>query len=104
MPSVLPLSTVVSVSITAAPSLPQVPDINTLAILTQDLTPGGWAGGQAYAIYFNAAGVAADFGVTSNTYAIAQGFFSQQPNPLAAGGYLVVIPRLQSPSLESVVA
>lgn len=102
--SVLPLSTVISVSITAAPVLPQVPNINTLAIITQDATPGGWAGGQAFAIYFTAAGVAADFGVNSNTYAIAQGFFAQQPNPLNAGGYLVVIPRLQSPSLESVVA
>jgi len=102
--SVLPLSTVVSVSITSAPSLPQVPNINTLAIITQDLTPGGWAGGQAFAIYFDLAEVAVDFSVTSNTYAIAQGFFAQNPNPLAAGGYLVIIPRLQSPSLESVVA
>lgn len=102
--SVLPLSTVISVSITAAPSLPQVPNINTMAIITQDPNPGGWAGGQAFAIYFTASAVADDFGVNSNTYAIAQGFFAQQPNPLAANGYLVVIPRLQSPSLESVTA
>ena len=104
MTSVLPLSTVVNVSITSAPSLPQVPNINTMAIITQDPTPGGWAGGQAFAIYFDLSEVAADWGVTSNTYAIAQGFFAQQPNPLAAFGYLVIIPRLQSPSLESVVA
>lgn len=102
--SVLPLSTVISVSITAAPALPQVPNINTLAIITQDLTPGGWSPGQAFQVYFTASAVAADFGVNSNTYAIAQGFFAQQPNSLSAGGYLVVIPRLQSPSLESVVA
>jgi hypothetical protein len=102
--SVLPLSTVVSVSISAAPSLPQVPNVNTLAIITQDLVPSGWASGQAYAVYFDLAEVGDDFGVTGNTYAIAQAFFAQQPNPLAAGGYLVVIPRLQSPSLESVVA
>lgn len=102
--SVLPLSTVISVSITSSPSLPQVPNINTLAIITQDATPGGWAGGQTYAVYFTAAEVASDFGTTSNTYALAQGFFAQQPNPLSAGGYLVVIPRLQSPSLETVVA
>ena len=102
--SVLPLSVVISVSITATPVLPQVPNLNTLAIITQDATPGGWAGGQAFAIYFTAQEVAADFGVNSNTYALAQGFFAQQPNPLSAGGYLVVIPRLQSPSLETVVA
>lgn len=102
--SVLPLSTVISVSITSAPSLPQVPNINTLAIITQDLTPSGWAAGQTFAIYFTLGEVGTDFGVTSNTYAIAQGFFAQQPNPLSAGGYLVVVPRLQSPTLESVVA
>lgn len=104
MSSILPLSTVVSVSITASPSLPQIPNINTLAIITQDATPGGWAGGQAFATYFTLAEVGADWGVNSNTYAIAEGFFAQQPNSLSAGGYLVVIPRLQSPSLETVVA
>src|ERR1035437_182269 len=101
--SILPLSTVVSVSISSAPVLPQVPNINTMAIITQDLVPGGWVGGQAFAIYFTLAAVGVDFGVTSNTYALAQGFFAQNPNPLAAGGYLVVIPRLQSPGLETVV-
>lgn len=101
--NILPLSTVVSVSITAAPSLPQVPNVNTLLIVTRDTTPAGWVGGQAFAIYFTAAQVATDFGVTSNTYALAQAFFAQQPNPLSAGGYLIIAPRLQSPSLETVV-
>lgn len=102
--SILPLSTVVSCSISSAPTLPQVPNINTLLILSQDATPGGWAGGQAFAIYFTLSAVGADWGVNSNTYAIAQAFFAQQPNPLSAGGYLIIAPRQQSPSLESVVA
>ena len=102
--SVLPLSTIVNVSITSSPSLPQVPNINTLAAIVQDAVPSSWASGQAFAQYVTLSQVGVDFGVNSNTYAIAQGFFAQQPNPLSASGYFLAIPRLQSPSLESVVA
>ena len=48
--------------------------------------------------------MATDFGVNSNAYAIANGIFAQNPNILANGGYLVIIPRLTSPSPETVRA
>ncbi|MDE2019613.1 MAG: DUF3383 family protein [Patescibacteria group bacterium] len=104
MSSVFPLSTVISISISQAPSLPQVPNINTIAIITQDNIPAGWSAGQAFAIYTYASAVGSDFGLNSNTYAIANAIFSQNPNPVYAGGYVVVIPRLKSPSLETTEA
>ena len=102
--SVFPESTFVNVTVQGTPSLPAEPNINTLGIVTQDPVPSTWASGQAYAQYSTLTGVGVDFGINSNTYAIAQAAFAQRPNFISAGGYLVVIPRLQSPSLESVQA
>ena len=102
--SIIPLSYTVNVNVFAEPALPVAPNINTCAIITQDPIPATWASGQAFGQYVTAQSVAADFGINSNTYAIANAIFSQKPNLLFGGGQLVVIPRLQSPSLESVVA
>lgn len=103
MTSILDLSNVINVSILSAPSLLGAPNINTAALFSKD-TPSGWAMGQAYAIYTNASAVATDFGSGSNAFKIATAFFAQQPNPISTSGYLVVIPRLQSPSLETTEA
>lgn len=92
---------VVSVSvIPEAPTL-QLGNLSTIALFSQD-APSGWSVGQTYQIYKNPSVVGVDFGVNSNAYAIAQGLFAQNPNVLANSGYLVIIPRLTSPSLESV--
>jgi len=104
MASVFPLSEVITVSISQAPSLPAVPNVNTIAIFTRDNVPSAWSAGQAFEIYTTASTVATDFGINSNTYALANAVFAQNPNPLYAGGYIVVIPRLQSPTLETVEA
>ena len=45
-------------------------------------------------IYLEAPSVAIDFGTASATYRLATMIFSQNPNILSAGGYLVVIPQL----------
>ena len=99
----LPISNVISVTIQSAPTLPGIPNINTLALISQE-SPSGWAPGQVFAIYTDISQVATDWGVNSSAFAIAEAFFAQQPNPLATGGYLVIIPRLQSPSLETAQA
>lgn len=96
----LDLSNVISVTILPTPKVLGVPNINTAALFTQE-APSGWAGGQEFAVYTNASDVATDFGANSSAAAIAAEFFAQQPNPLATDGYLVIIPRLTSPSLES---
>jgi hypothetical protein len=49
-----------------------------------------------YQIYLSPTQVGVDFGSSSNTFAMANAIFSQQPNILANGGYLVVIPYLSS--------
>lgn len=103
MTSILDLSNVINVSILSAPSLLGSPNINTAALFSKEV-PSGWAMGQAYAIYTNASAVATDFGSGSNAFKIATAFFAQQPNPIGTSGYLAIIPRLQSPSLETTQA
>lgn len=104
MPSnnVLDLSNVINVSILPTPVDLGVPNINTAALFSKEAPV--WVGTQAYAIYKNASDVASDFGANSDAAAIAAAFFAQQPNPLISSGYLVIIPRLTSPSLETTQA
>lgn len=97
----LSLANFVTVSLSAAPIGVQEPNVNTLALISSE-TPSGWAGGQTYAVYTSPQQVGIDFGLSSNAYAIAQALFSQTPNPIDTNGYLVIVPRLTSPSLESI--
>lgn len=105
--SVFPLSLITTVTLVPPALVPGVPNQSTICIVTQDPTPGGWAAGQQFATY-NSSGlaqIADDFGIDSNTYAIAQGIYAQSPNIFAVtGAYVVILPRLQSPSLETVPA
>ena len=100
---VLDLTNVISVSVLPTATALGVPNVNTAALFTQE-APSGWAVDQAYAIYKNPSAVATDFGLNSSAYAIAASFFAQTPNPLTTNGYLVIIPRLTAPSLETVQA
>ena len=105
--SVFPLSLITTVTLVPPALVPGVPNQSTICIVTRDPIPGGWAGGQQFATY-NSTGlaqIAADFGIDSDTYAIASEIYAQSPNIFAVtGAYVVVLPRLQSPSLESVPA
>ena len=103
MSSILPLSNVINVTILGVPTLLGEPNINTAALFSKEI-PSGWAGGQVYAIYTAATQVGIDFGTGSKAFAIASAFFAQQPNPITTSGYLVIIPRLQTPSLETTQA
>ena len=49
-------------------------------------------GSDPYKMYYEPTEVGVDFGTDSVTYKAALAVFSQQPNILAGGGYLVVIP------------
>ena len=55
-------------------------------------TPEASFGTGDFKIYLEPTEVETDFGTTSITYRMALAIFSQQPNILAGGGYLVVIP------------
>lgn len=64
---------------------------SNLAIFTAEPYGPGF-GSLGYKIYLEPTEVASDFGSDSVTYKQALAVFSQQPNILANGGYLVVIP------------
>lgn len=97
----LALTNVISVSVLAPGAQLGVPNMSALAFISKE-TPTGWTGGQTYGIYTSPTDVAVDWGSASSAYAMAVAVFSQSPNILTGGGYLVIIPRLQSPSLETV--
>ena len=100
--SSLSLNNVINVSVIAPGAQLGVPNMSALAFITQALAPAGWSSGQTYGIYTSPVDVAQDFGTSSDMAAMANAVFAQSPNILTGGGYLVIIPRLQSPSLESV--
>ncbi len=99
--TILDISNVINVTLLGAPSLLATPNINTIALISQEV-PLDYDENQAFRIYKNLTDVATDWGTNSNAFKIATGFFSQQPNPLGTNGYLTIIPRLQTPSLETI--
>jgi hypothetical protein len=93
---IFPPSYIVNVTIEGTPSFLNVPNINTVALLTTD-TPS-WSPASAFMVYTSLGAVGTDFGTNSKTYAIATAFFAQNPNPLDSGGYLVIIPLISGDS------
>lgn len=100
---ILDLTNVISVTVLPTPATLGLPLINTIALFTAN-QPSGWVGGQTFGIYKGPAAAATDFGVNSDVAAMAIELFAQVPNPVDTNGYLVVIPLLTSPSLETVRA
>ncbi len=99
--TILDLANIINVTIQGAPSLLSTPNVNTIALISSEV-PLDYDVNQAFRIYKTLTDVATDWGTGSLAFQIATGFFSQQPNPLGTNGYLTIIPRLQTPSLESV--
>lgn len=90
----LALTNVINISIAAAQ--PGVGAYNTsnVALFSRDAANLPTFGTLGYKIYTSPIQVATDFGTGSNTYLMALALFSQQPNILLNGGYLVIIPFL----------
>ena len=103
MSSIIDISNVINISITSSGAAIGQPNVNTAAIFSKEV-PTGWAGGVTYGVYKTASAVATDFGITSSAYAMAVNFFSQNPNCLLTGGYLLVIPLLHPSAWETVQA
>lgn len=79
-------------------------NINTsaLAIITDEAPIPADFG--VFRTYLNPDGVAEDFGTSSETYRLALAVFNQKANILTGGGFLVVIPRLQTaPAAAAVI-
>lgn len=88
----LDLSNVVNISVSLTPVGLASFNVNNIALFSTDGVPGGWLTGQKFGEYVSAAAVGADFGTTTETYLQAVAIFSQQPNILAGGGSLIIIP------------
>jgi hypothetical protein len=87
----LSISNFIQVTLLAA--LRGLADVNTSALaLFIDEVPIPTNYGD-YGIYNSPDGVAEDFGSNSDAYRMAVSVFSQSPNIMSAGGYLVIIPR-----------
>ena len=84
------ISNVITVTLLSA--LRGLANLNTsvLAIFTDEAPIA--SSFDTYGIYRNPNGVANDFGSDSDAYAYAVSVFSQTPNVLTGGGYLIVIP------------
>lgn len=93
--SALPVSTIFNVSVaTVQQGLGQY-NTSNLAIFSREAVASSF-GNLGYKIYFSPTQVGIDFGSSSNTFAMANAIFSQQPNILNNQGYLVVIPFLSA--------
>lgn len=99
---IFPPSYIVNVTIEGTPSFLNVPNINTVALISSE-TPA-WSPAEAFRIYTNATDVGTDFGTDSKAFAMATAFFAQNPNPLDSGGYLAIIPIITADSSSYVAA
>jgi len=98
--SQLSLANIINISVSTAQRGIGQYNTSNLALFTSEVPLSAFADG--FKIYLSATEVAADFASGSMTGKIASKVFSQSPNILQGGGYLVVIPLLQTPSLETI--
>jgi Protein of unknown function (DUF3383) len=97
----LALSNVIQISVSQTPT--GISNFNTsnLALFSTETPSPSFSDG--YKIYLDATEVGTDFGTDSVTYAMALAVFSQNPNILLPGGYLVVIPFEVSETLDAAI-
>lgn len=90
------------ISVSTAQSNAGVSSYNTsnLLLLT-DETPAASFGTAGFKSYIDPSTPATDFGTASKTAQMATAVFSQQPNILAGGGQLIVVPLLTSETIAA---
>lgn len=98
----LQLTNIINVSVSETPTGVSEYNTSNLALFTDETPDPVFDDG--YKIYIEPTEVGEDFGTDSVTYAMALEVFSQQPNILAGGGYLVVIPLEASETLDEAIA
>lgn len=90
----IPLSWVVSATAVAASQGLQPLQLGTILILTDDTPVQSLT--EDYMISRTASSIGQAFGTTSDTFAMANAIFAQNPNILNAGGYVIVAPYTSS--------
>lgn len=98
----LQLSNIINISVAETPVGLSEYNTSNLALFS-DETPAESFGDDGYKIYKEPGEVATDFGSSSVTYKQALAVFSQGPNILANGGYLVVITMEPSETLDEAI-
>jgi len=97
----LALSNIVTISVAAAQTGIGQYNTSNLALFTNETPDPVFDDG--FKIYLTPKEVGEDFGTNSVTFKMANAIFSQQPNILAGGGYLVIIPFLVSETLDAAI-
>ena len=90
--NILPITTVIDISVSQGGAALQAFNINNLAIISAE-TPLNSVPAAGYFVYQDTQSVLSDWGIASETYAQAVAIFSQSPNPLSGGGQLIVYVR-----------
>lgn len=89
--SQISITNVINVSVSEAPQGIGAYNTSNLALFTEEAYAESF-GSLGYNIYLDPTQVGIDFGTSSQVFKMANAIFSQQPNILAGGGYLVIIP------------
>ena len=90
----LSLANVINVTVQGAAAALGLPNVNTACLFSTETPLVSFTGD--FTVYKTASAVLTDFGAGSKAYAQAVAFFSQIPNPLSSGGYLVIVPLTSS--------
>ena len=82
------------VQVIGTPPAYGVPKVGTACLFSNETPVNGSLG--LYGLYKRTSDVVTDWGSSSDAAAIAEAFFSQQPNPVNTGGYLMIVPLAQT--------
>lgn len=91
--NILPISEIINVTISETPQGASIPNVNNLAIFTNEI-PINPAIYGAFGEFQSPNAIASAFGTNSVSAAMANAVFSQVPNILSGEGQLIVIPML----------
>lgn len=97
----LSISNIININVMNAPVGLGSFNVNNLALFTSDAFLSN-PNGDLYRYYVSAQQVGTDFGTSTETYQQAVAVFSQQPNILAGGGFLVICPAFATTSINAV--
>lgn len=89
----LAITNVINISVATAQTGVGAYNTSNFALFSDEPFAGSF-GSLGYNIYLSPQQVGVDFGTASRTYQMATALFSQQPNILAGGGYLAIIPQV----------
>lgn len=101
--SVLPITNVVTVSVSTPPAGVSAYQVNNLAIFTKETPVNGAITATNPGIYTTPSQVSTDWGSGSEVLSMADAIFGQSPNILDGGGVLIIYPMAGGDVLATVI-